>query len=255
MKLSIRQSVELFHLILLSMLGKRLDKQLYALKGGCNLRFFFGSPRYSEDMDLDLGDMPAHGLRDKVNAILESLPFRQVLAASGLAIEHITEHKQTETTQRWKLGLHVPATAAPVPTKVEFSRRGLRQTAVLESVAPALLHAYRITPFMTMHYPGETALHQKIEALATRSVTQARDVFDFHLLYSDARMRALRGHVDASLLPLATQNAISLSYDDFKGQVLAYLAAEDQAMYDSPAAWDTMQLRVVEGLEQLHESD
>ena len=38
-------------------------------------------------------------------------------------------------------------------------------------------------------------------------------------------------------------------------QVLAYLAAEDQAMYDSPDAWDAMQLRVVEGLEQLHESD
>lgn len=173
MKLSIRQSVELFHLVLLSMLGKKLDKQQYALKGGCNLRFFFGSPRYSEDMDLDLGDMPAHVVRDKVNAILESLPFRQVLAVSGLAIEHITEHKQTETTQRWKLGLHVPATATPVPTK----------------------------------------------------------------------------------LSLATQNAMSLSYDDFKGQVLAYLGAEDQAMYDSPDAWDAMQLSVVEGLEQLHESD
>lgn len=255
MKLSIRQGVELFHLVLLSMLGKKLDKQQYALKGGCNLRFFFGSPRYSEDMDLDLGDIPAHVVRDKVNAILESLPFRQILAASGIAIEHITEHKQTETTQRWKLGLHVPVTTASVPTKVEFSRRGLRDAAVIGSVAPALLHAYRMTPFMTMHYPGETALHQKIEALATRSVPQARDVFDFHLLYSNERMQSLRGQVAASLLSLAMQNVLSLSFDDFKGQVLAYLGSDDQAMYDSPDAWDSMQLSVVEGLERLHESD
>ena len=48
---------------------------------------------------------------------------------------------------------------------------------------------------------------------------------------------------------------MSLSYDDIKGQVLAYLGAEDQAMYDSHDAWDAMQLSVVEGLEPLHESD
>lgn len=243
----------MFHLVLLSMLGKRLDKQQYALKGGCNLRFFFGSPRYSEDMDLDVGNIPAHVVRDKVNAVLQSVPFRQVLAASGISIEHVTEHKQTETTQRWKLGLHVPVTAALVPTKVEFSRRGLRHVAVLESVVPTLLHAYRMTPFLSMHYPGETALRQKIEALATRSVTQARDVFDFHLLSSDDRLRALRGQVDASRLSLAVQNALSLSFDDFKGQVLAYLETEDQAVYDSPDAWDAMQLNVLESLEQLHE--
>lgn len=171
MKLSIRQSVELFHLVLLSMLGKKLDKQQYALKGGCNLRFFFGSPRYSEGMDLDLGDMPAHVVRDKVNAILESLPFRQVLAASGLAIEHITEHKQTETTQRWKLGLHVPATATPVPTKVEFSRRGLRQAAVLESVVPTLLHAYRMIASIHFNSPGSWPPPCRVMSLCRRPST------------------------------------------------------------------------------------
>jgi len=99
------QNVELFHLLLLSFLGKKLDKKRYILKGGCNLRFFFGSPRYSEDMDLDLVDLPVHVVRDTLNTMLNSKPFHQALQVHGIEIEHVTEHKQSETTQRWKLGL------------------------------------------------------------------------------------------------------------------------------------------------------
>jgi hypothetical protein len=47
--LSVRQSTELFHLVFLrALVAKGEDKALVALKGGCNLRFFFGSVRYSE---------------------------------------------------------------------------------------------------------------------------------------------------------------------------------------------------------------
>lgn len=35
---------------------------------------------------------------------------------------------------------------------------------------------------------------------------------------------------------------------EFKSQVLAYLPPDDQARYDSPAAWDTILLEVVEAL-------
>ncbi|MFQ6618599.1 MAG: hypothetical protein ACE5QV_07925 [Fidelibacterota bacterium] len=40
---SARQYVELFHLLFLSQLVRKLDKRFYALKGGGNLRFFFKS--------------------------------------------------------------------------------------------------------------------------------------------------------------------------------------------------------------------
>ena len=62
-----KQSVEIFHLILLGDIGRKLDKQKWALKGGCNLRFFFRSPRYSDDMDLDVRGVPVDVLREKVN--------------------------------------------------------------------------------------------------------------------------------------------------------------------------------------------
>ena len=48
-----KATVELIHLVLLDLLGRKVDKKQYALKGGCNLRFFFKSIRYSDDMDLD----------------------------------------------------------------------------------------------------------------------------------------------------------------------------------------------------------
>jgi len=248
-KRSIQAYVEVFHLLLLSFLGKRLDKRSYALKGGCNLRFFFASPRYSEDMDIDVVNLPVHSLQDAVNAILKSTPFRQALQVQGLAIEHIPEHKQSQTTQRWKLGLTRQGSEQPIPTKVEFSRRGFCGTPVLSSVNPVLVQTYGLPPVMTPHYSSEDALLQKIQALAGRSVTQARDIFDLHLLQSAERMRHVLPLVEAATLDAAKQHALDLSFDDFKGQVLAYLQPEDQAGYDSPQIWESMQLSVLALLE------
>jgi len=39
---------ELFHLEFLRRLALKLKPGQYILKGGVNMRFFFGSPRYSE---------------------------------------------------------------------------------------------------------------------------------------------------------------------------------------------------------------
>jgi hypothetical protein len=43
-----RQAIEIFHLLFLRAFGARVDKALFALKGGCNLRFFLKSIRYSK---------------------------------------------------------------------------------------------------------------------------------------------------------------------------------------------------------------
>ena len=115
--------VEQFHLLFLAQLTRRVKPALFVLKGGCNLRFFHGSIRYSEDMDLDLGEIGAGAFRDEVREILASRPFAQTLEARGFAVERVSEPKQTDTTQRWKLGLRVQGTASPLPTKIECSRR------------------------------------------------------------------------------------------------------------------------------------
>lgn len=247
--LSIQECVELFHLLLLSFIGKKLDKQCYALKGGCNLRFFFGSPRYSEDMDIDIVNIAVYSLQETVNHILKSSPFGLALQSQRISIEHITEHKQSETTQRWKLGLQRHGFDQVIPTKVEFSRRGMQGGTALGSVNPSLVQCYGLAPVMAPHYPAEAALLQKVTALGSRSVTQARDIFDLYLLLSKERFSKIEPALEKHVLAAARNNALALSFDDFKGQVIAYLQPDDQPGYDSPEAWESMQLSVLEMLE------
>jgi predicted nucleotidyltransferase component of viral defense system len=44
-----------FHVVLLRALAERLQGRDWVLKGGTNLRLYFGSIRFSEDIDLDVG--------------------------------------------------------------------------------------------------------------------------------------------------------------------------------------------------------
>ena len=177
-----KESVEVFHLILLDHLGRKLNRQDWALKGGCNLRFFFRSPRYSDDMDLDVQSIPVDALRDRVNGILSGNPFKTVLEVRGIAVGRVTEHKQTGTTQRWKFGLSVPGLEQLVPTKVEFSRRGLEPAPFSRPFPREIVRFYGLSPLMANHYPAAIVWRQKIGAILSRTEHQARDVFDLHVL-------------------------------------------------------------------------
>jgi hypothetical protein len=44
-----------FHVVLLRALAERLQGRDWVLKGETNLRLYFGSIRFSEDIDLDMG--------------------------------------------------------------------------------------------------------------------------------------------------------------------------------------------------------
>lgn len=242
------QIVEEFHLIVLAHLARGADKRTLVVKGGCNLRFFHGSIRYSEDMDLDVDGIDPHVLRDRVRAVLASRPFGQVLASRGIAIEHVTEHKQTPTVQRWKFGLTVQQVSRPLPTKIEFSRRGLDDGVEFGSLHPGLIREHRLAPFMASHYGSATALRQKVGALAHRSETQARDIFDMHhLIAGGAPIGALRS-ADPEALDLALARATDVDFGVFKSQVLSYLRVEDRDRYDSADDWDTIVLEVVDAL-------
>src|SRR5438034_6483313 len=97
------QAVEQFHLLFLVQLGARIDKKLYSLKGGCNLRFFWKSIRYSQDIDFDVHTIDRETLRKNVNRILKDTGFRRILTPHKIEILQFSEPKQTDTTQRWKV--------------------------------------------------------------------------------------------------------------------------------------------------------
>lgn len=246
-----RQLVELFHLLFLNQLSRKLDKKCYALKGGANLRFFFMSPRYSEDIDFDIQGISVDILRKKVNGILNSAPFYDILQTRDLRIDHITEHKQTETTQRWKLGLSGHRIQGALPTKIEFSRRVRFGIALnFELVSAEIIRFYDLPPIFISHYSAEAAFQQKISALVSRSETQARDIFDLYILLTSRleRIPGLQSH-GINLLK-AKENTLSTTFAIFKSQVLSYLEPEVQRQYDSEDVWDSMRLKVVEALEK-----
>src|SRR5471030_921484 len=102
-----RQAIELFHLIFVVHLGRRVDKALFVIKGGCNLRFFCRSIRYSEDIDFDIRTMAPATLANNVDTILASPAFAQALQAKKIDLDHVTSAKQTDTTQRWKIAIRL----------------------------------------------------------------------------------------------------------------------------------------------------
>ena len=55
------------------MLEARLNRANWVVKGGVNLRAWFGSRRYSEDLDLDVAGFAPHVLRERFDKILLSV--------------------------------------------------------------------------------------------------------------------------------------------------------------------------------------
>jgi len=246
-----RQTIEIFHLLFLRAFGARVDKSLFALKGGCNLRFFLKSIRYSEDMDLDIHTMAASTLRNNVSHVLEAQSFAQALRAQGIELARTSLPKQTDTTQRWKLALRITESGAEVPTKIEFSRRGLDGAKAVEPVDAEIIRTYRLYPVIVQHYSLHTAFAQKVSALALREQVQSRDVFDLKLLLDAGGPKQPLRATTAANLATAIDNALAVDYDAFAGQVLAFLEPEYQEHYGTRKAWTELQEQVVDGLEAL----
>jgi predicted nucleotidyltransferase component of viral defense system len=245
-----RQAIEVFHLMFVAHLGRRVDKAMFAIKGGCNLRFYCRSIRYSEDIDFDIRTIAKAMLADNVDSILASPALRQALRVKQIEIEHVTSAKQTETTQRWKIGIQL-ASGPAIPTKVEFSRRrGLDEGHLLEPVDTDLVRTYEVYPVLAQHYSREAAFRQKIAALSRRTVTQARDIFDLKLLLDGGAGKEKLPEDVAAEIPRAIENAMTIGFDEFSGQVRAYLAADYQEYYGSRKVWASLQQEVIGALEQ-----
>jgi Nucleotidyl transferase AbiEii toxin, Type IV TA system len=242
------QVIELFHVAFLDALSKRVDRSRYVLKGGANLRYFFASLRYSEDLDLDLKGEPAWRLRGKVDEILRPGrgPLHLLLRSAEVRVAEANPHKQTETTQRWKLALEHAGEI--VRTKIEFSNRNGDDRYRLDVIPEAVVAPYALRAPTVQRYIDDAPTEQKIAALALRSETQARDVFDLDLLLRRSPLPA--GSLDSNLLTSAAEIALELPYEAFRDQVLPFLEDEARELYEGEEAWQAMQAFVAEALER-----
>ncbi|HBA59375.1 MAG TPA: hypothetical protein DCZ92_00855 [Elusimicrobia bacterium] len=249
---------EIFHLEFLRNFVADMPAGLWALKGGVNLRLFFKSIRYSEDMGLDVDGLPVESVKKRVMRILLSPSFRENLKTYGIADikpPDLLKAKQTGTTQRFKVHL-VTAGGEDYFTKVEFSRRGFSGAPVAEAVPAALLRPYGMAPLIIPHYPAAQAAAQKIAAVLSRSVLQARDIFDLYLLSTQVRPgTALAGLPGKEQLARARAAILEPSFEMFRDVVAGYLAAQDQAVYAVPAMWDEIKLKAADFVTELEKSN
>ena len=253
--LSDTQVREVFHFCFLQRLLKLSDPGIYVLKGGVNLRFFFNSPRYSEDMDIDVlaGDVAT--LKKNGYKILQDAAFKRSLRVfdiDDIEINDPGKAKHTKTTQRFRCGLVTPA-GQRLPTKVEFSRRskGTSDGAVTELIDPEIARQYRKLAFRCQHYGGDVAIVQKVKALAGRTVTQARDVFDLATLYRGGYTPSvpLKRLMPEQEVTQAIDCLMELSWEDYQGQVVEFLDASSRGEYGDRNAWEWLQTFVLESIE------
>lgn len=246
------QAVEAFHLVFLRALEAKVDRSHYVVKGGVNLRAWFGSLRYSEDLGVDVLRGEVFELREKVDAVLLAPAFRGLLRSQQLELARSSSPKQTGTTQRWKFELAADGRAHALHTKIEFSRRGSDEDYVLEPVLAEIVRPYGIPAPTANHYTAAAAARQKIGALAGRRETQARDIWDLDHLFRvhGADPRPLPAS-SRNALDKAIERAMDLPYDAYRAQVVSFLALEHHDVYGSREAWQRIQDLVVDRLLEL----
>lgn len=246
---------EVFHLEFLRWMGRKIGGKSYALKGGANMRFFFNSFRYSEDMDVDVFDLDKDKLKSNVMNILLLPSFQDTLKSFGVERvipPDISRAKQTDTTQRFKVHLIV-FSGEDLFTKIEFSRRGVKGKVIVSPVSDNILRMYKLPPLLVPHYSIESAVVQKVIALATRAVLQARDIFDLYILssqfdgLSDEEIKL----INKGNLFHACANVFEINFKEFRDTVVSYLPVEDQAVYSNAPSWEEVQLKVSHFLEQM----
>lgn len=219
------------------------------------MRFFFGSIRYSEDMDLDLAEVRVDVIQDIVLQILKSQNFVDNLrpySIQSISVPDMVKAKQTETTQRFKIHL-ITFVGEDLFTKVEFSRRGLKDGIMASAVPDSILRDYKLIPIIVPHYNAMAATLQKISALASRPAVQARDIFDLYILspkLNDSEINSLKTPKKGKL-ERAYENLFSVTFGQFRDSVVSFLSPDEQTSYSSSLFWDEIKLKVANLLEQL----
>ena len=252
---------EVVHLLLLGELQALRGGTPPVLKGGVNLRLFFGSMRYSEDIDLDSPPETRAAVRSCIRRFIEEQAVTPKLRELGLRglDPGSGVNKDTETTFRYKFGV-VGTGQLRHATKVEVSFRGMNETDPVVEEIPhgALFERYGLAPFPIRHYTRQAAIRQKIEALAGRTEVQARDVFDLRVLTAnESRPQmavTMASLIDEDKLRRAYDRALDLSFSEFQGQVAEFLEEETRGEMGTADSWDEARLMAADFIDAILES-
>ncbi|MGH7571950.1 MAG: nucleotidyl transferase AbiEii/AbiGii toxin family protein [Gemmatimonadota bacterium] len=239
----------------------RLGEAYLVVKGGVNLRFFFGSVRYSEDLDLDANPSSSVAVRDLIRGLFEDRGLARRLRELGIRQLDPGEgpNKDTATTFRYKFGIVMTGDVRH-PTRIEVSYRDrfAGDEVVVEAILPSVTRAYLTDAeqrLLIPHYSRTASVRQKIVALARRKVVQSRDVFDLHSLTAGQRDQIVASRLRDSIPPEdlfeAHRRTLEIPYEEYRGQVLEFLEMEERSQFEGEAVWDDLRLDVAEFIEDI----
>jgi hypothetical protein len=242
--------IEFLQLAFLQILPTHLPIADYVVKGGANMRLFYDSRRRSQDIDLDYLGSAFWKVEDKIDETVDSRAFRDLLRLAGVEMADLTKPKQTATTRRWKFA--VVGSGARLNSKIEFSSRSAADPEYsLEPARSDIGRAAGLRVVKANHYMPAAAIRQKIRALAERTETEPRDVFDLDLLFAGHADAVKAGDVDGALVAKAIDSAFAIPFSAFAELVVDYLEEEFVEIYDRPEVWEEMVTTVAAHLEPL----
>ena len=245
--------IERFQAAFLEVATATLPVADYALKGGANLRFFFGSVRSSKDMDFDYLADRFEAWEDRVNALFDGRALERLLRLRGIHITRLNRvKKQTEVTRRWTLSLATES-VSDASSKVEFSAREApgapasdREVAGVDPEPAKTLGMGRV---LLQHYVPHAAISQKVRALRQRTHTEPRDIFDLDHLFRRYPGALESSHLAVDEIDAAVARARALAYDEYRSAVVPFIDEELWPIVGSAESWEAMRTRVVDALE------
>lgn len=246
--------IEAFHLnVARAITAGRAD--WCVLKGGANLRYFFRNPRSSNDIDFDVVGRAARHVEAAVDKAIEGRGLGALLRQQGIEIVEVSKPKQTATTQRWTVAITATGHSGPVRTTIEFSSRArdvVSEDHQIETVPDEVVEPYGLAPPSLHHYRAAPAIDQKIDALAHRSETKARDVFDLDHLFRHQRHAGtpISSTLAGTTVSSAAVRATELPFSSFTTEVAPFLDQEFADLVDA-SAWSTLCSGVARTLDHL----
>jgi predicted nucleotidyltransferase component of viral defense system len=156
---------EYLQLVFLNYLFQEKEAKKIYFKGGTALRFFFGSPRFSEDLDFSTTHT-----KKQIRRIVEKVALAIQKEIASLKIIPLYSGKKTE---RFRIKYEGQQVKYPLVIRLDFHRVkkiGRVTASVLSTKFPIVI--FPLIPHLT----EEELLKEKIEALASRC--KGRDFFD-----------------------------------------------------------------------------
>jgi predicted nucleotidyltransferase component of viral defense system len=146
------------------------------------MRFFQGSGRYSQDLDLDVPGFSESALKKGALAALEAADRILRQRRFGGVESHAFPKGSGKRNPEMSVALRTPEDER-VSTEIQFSCRTmpLPETIITQTPAPDVLAPGRFPAFLLPTYRREALMGLKVLALVDRNRNQIRDVFDMSL--------------------------------------------------------------------------